>query len=171
MKQKSWPESAEQRGVAWRSGPADEGPRTHEDGGARGAPRRRAGLQPMGRKGERGPPVGRRGRRFTIPLHKASHRAADTSNAVPVAALRVATWKTAVARSRLARAGCRTTRPMWIGGGCARGRDAPGVRQSALGSGDERRESALYGWSRVETGATMAGDESSGGTTNTTHHD
>ena len=72
---------------------------THEDGGARGAPRRRAGLQPMGRTGERGPLAGQRGKRFTIPLHKASPRAADTSNAVPVVALRVAAWKTATARS------------------------------------------------------------------------
>ena len=76
-KQKAWRESAEQRGAAWRSGPADGGPRTHEDGGVRGAPRRCAGLQPTGRIGERGPSAGRRNRRFTIPLHKASRRAAD----------------------------------------------------------------------------------------------
>ena len=72
---------------------------THEDGGARGAPRQRTGLQPMGCIGERGPMAGQRGKRFTIPLHKASRRAADTSNAVPFAALRVAAWKIATARS------------------------------------------------------------------------
>ena len=38
MKQRAWRESAEQHGAAWQSGPANEGPRTHEDGGARGAP-------------------------------------------------------------------------------------------------------------------------------------
>ena len=45
-KQRAWRESAEQHGAAWRSGPASGGPRTHEDGGARGAPRWRAVLQP-----------------------------------------------------------------------------------------------------------------------------
>ena len=45
-KQRAWCESAEQHGAAWRSGPASGGPRTHEDGGARGAPRWRAALQP-----------------------------------------------------------------------------------------------------------------------------
>ena len=41
----------------------------------------------------------RRGKRFTIPLHKVSRRVADTSNAVPVVTLRVAAWKIATARS------------------------------------------------------------------------
>ena len=67
-KQRSWRESAKQRGAASRSGQANEGPRTHKDRGARGAPRLRAGLQPMGRLGERGPTVGRRGKQLTIPL-------------------------------------------------------------------------------------------------------
>ena len=71
-KQRAWRESAEQHGAAWRSGPANEGPRTHEDGGARGAPRWRAVLQPMGRIGEGGPTMGQRSERLTIPLHKAS---------------------------------------------------------------------------------------------------
>ena len=71
-KQRAWRESAEQHGAAWQSGPANEGPRTREDGAARGAPRWRAGLQPMGRIGEWGPTMGRRSKRLTIPLHKAS---------------------------------------------------------------------------------------------------
>ena len=72
MKQRAWRESAEQHGAAWRSGPAKEGPRTHEDGGARGAPRCRAVLQPMGSIGEGGPTMGQPSERHTIPLHKAS---------------------------------------------------------------------------------------------------
>ena len=34
-----------------------------------------------------------------ITLHKVSRRVADTSNAVPVATLRIAAWKNATARS------------------------------------------------------------------------
>ena len=75
------------------------GPRTHEDGGARGVPRRCAGLRPTGRLGEQGSPVECRGKRFTIPLHKVTHRVADTSNAIPVITLRIAAWKIATARS------------------------------------------------------------------------
>ena len=71
-KQRALRESAEQHGAAWRSGSANEGPMTHEDGGARGAPRWRAVLQPMGRIGEWGPTMGHRSKRLTIPLHKAS---------------------------------------------------------------------------------------------------
>ena len=71
-KQRAWRESAEQHGAAWRSGPANEGPRTHEDGGARGAPRWRAVLQPTGHIGEWGPTAGQRSKRLTIPLHKVS---------------------------------------------------------------------------------------------------
>ena len=55
------------------------GPRTHEDGGAGGALRRCAGLQPIGRLGERGSPVERRGKQFTIPLHKVSRRYVECS--------------------------------------------------------------------------------------------
>ena len=98
-KQNPWHESADQRGAARRSALAGWGPRTHEDGGARGEPRRCAGLRPTGCVGERGSTVERRGKRFTIPLHKASRRVADTSNAVPVVTLCVAAWKIATARS------------------------------------------------------------------------
>ena len=94
-----WRESAEQRGAARRSASAGWGPRTHEDGGAEGAPRRCAGLRPTGHLGERGSPVERRGKRCTMPLHKASRRVADTSHAVLVVTLRVAAWKIATARS------------------------------------------------------------------------
>ena len=73
VKQRAWRESAEQNGAASRSGPANEGPGNHEDRGARGAPRWRAVLQPMGRIGEWGPTMGQRSKRLTIPLHKASH--------------------------------------------------------------------------------------------------
>ena len=52
MKKRAWRESAQQHGAAWRSGPANEGPRTHEDGGACGP------MQPMGRIGEWGPTMG-----------------------------------------------------------------------------------------------------------------
>ena len=49
-------------GSRWRVG----GPKTHEDGCARGAPRRSVGLQPTGHTDERGRPVGRRGKLYTI---------------------------------------------------------------------------------------------------------
>ena len=137
MKQKSWPESEQQRGAACQCGPAAGGPRSQEDGVARGAPRRRAGLQPTGHIDELGPPVGLRGKRITIPLHKASRRAADTLHVVNVKH-EGHTWGAALGPWR---------------------------------HYDEQRESAPYGWSRVETGATMVGEESRGSTTNKTHHD
>ena len=89
-KRNPWRESAEQRAAATRGASAGLGPRTHEDGGAGGAPRRGAGLQSTGHLCERGSPVERRGKQVTIPLHKASRRVADTSNALPVVTLRVA---------------------------------------------------------------------------------
>ena len=46
------------------------------------------------------------------------------------------------------------------------------MRHSALGdTGEERETECTMWWSRVEKGATMARDESRGGTTITTYHD
>ena len=64
MKQRAWRESEEKHGAAWRSGPPNEGPRTHEDRGARG--------QPMGCIGEGDPRMGQRSEQLTIPLQEAS---------------------------------------------------------------------------------------------------
>ena len=106
--QTPWREGAEQCGAAQRSTSVGWGPGTHEHGGAGGAPRRCARLRPSGRLGERGcdpqgSPVECRKKWFTIPLHKASHSVADTSNAVPFVTPCVASWKIVTARSTAGR--------------------------------------------------------------------
>ena len=51
---------------------------------------------------------------------------------------------------RLARAGSRTACPLWTGGCCAKGWDAPGVWHSALGDTATRRQTAPQGGVELE---------------------
>ena len=174
MKQRAWRESARQHGAARRSGPANEGPRTHEDRGARGAPRWRAVLQPRGRIGEWGHPMGPRSKRLTITVHKASRSSGGYVECSP----RRGSPRSAMEDCH----GEVDVLPELIVGRSAHCEQEGASKEegrtwgAALcpwrhGSRERERQSAPYGWSRAEKGATVAKDESHGGTTITTYHD
>ena len=173
MKQRAWRESAEQHGAAWRSGPANEGPRTHEDGGARGAPRWRVVLQPMGRIGEWGPTMGQRSERLTIPLHKASRLSGgyvecSPRRGSPRSGLEDCHGEVDVLPEPIVERSAHCEQEVASKGeGRTRGAALSPWRH---GRRERERQSAPYGWSRAEKGATMARDESRGGTTITTYH-
>ena len=172
-KQRAWRESAEQHGAAWRSGPANEGPRTHEDGGARGAPRWRAVLQPTGRIGEWGPTMGQRSKRLTIPLHKASRLSGgyvecSPRRGCPRSGLEDCHGEVDVLLEPIVERTAHCEQEV-VGHG---GRTHPRCGTQPLETQEEReRQCAPYGWSRAEKGAAMARDESRGDATITTYHD